>query len=210
LGYPTSVFSPSARSNGQTIDASHVNDVQTELTAIENALLGTITHSVNVSGASTLATLQAAASTFTVRPVTPPPHAALVFLESTATIGSSGASTLAFTGQAILTNSSAHSTGTNPERLTPQSTGLYQFAAQVGFSPTTGALPSFVLRDSSGANIASARQLGSSRETFVQCMGYKRFDVLGGYMTCVLSPEGFSTLSISTAFNVTWFAMHKL
>jgi hypothetical protein len=78
VGYPTSVFSPSARSNGLTIDASHVNDVQTELTAIENALLGTITHSLNVSGASTLATLQAGASTFTVRPVEPPPHAAVV------------------------------------------------------------------------------------------------------------------------------------
>ena len=57
MGYPTSVFSPAARSNGQVIDASHINDLQTEVTAIENAVLGTITHSINISGASTLASL---------------------------------------------------------------------------------------------------------------------------------------------------------
>lgn len=57
MGYPTGVFNPSARSNGQSIDASHINDLQNELNAIETALLGTITHSLNVSGASTLASL---------------------------------------------------------------------------------------------------------------------------------------------------------
>jgi hypothetical protein len=149
VGYPTGVFSPSARTNGQTIDAAHVNDVQTEIAAVETALLGTITHSVNVSGnstlaklsagASTLATLQCAGSTFSVRPVEPPPDAARVYLDSTVTIGSSGASTLAFTGQDFLTNSSIHSTGTNPSRLIPQSTGLYQFVGQVTAELSSGA-----------------------------------------------------------------------
>lgn len=62
--YPTATFAPSAKSNGQTIDASHVNDLQDEVTAVESALRGTITHSLNVSGNSTLTNLQATNSTF--------------------------------------------------------------------------------------------------------------------------------------------------
>jgi hypothetical protein len=69
MGYPTTDFSPSARSNGQTIDASHIQDLQNEVSAVVSGLRGTITHALtlgsvlNVSGASTLATLQAGAST---------------------------------------------------------------------------------------------------------------------------------------------------
>ncbi len=210
MGYPTSVFSPSARSNGQTIDASHVNDVQTELTAVENALLGTITHSLNVSGASTLATLSAGASTFTVRPVTPPPHAAQVYLESSVTIGSSAQSTLAWNAQGFLTNSSIHSTTTNPERLTPQSTGLYRITAQVGHTPTTLASMAAILRDSSGGFFAIARVPTSSLVNFTQVSGYKRFDVLGGYVVVTISPEGFSTLSLSSGSSASWAVMEKL
>lgn len=36
--YPGSIFAPAARSNGQTIDASHINDVQDEITAIEGGI----------------------------------------------------------------------------------------------------------------------------------------------------------------------------
>lgn len=241
--YPTGVFSPSARSNGQSIDASHMNDVQGELTAIENALLGTITHSLNVSGASTLATLQAgnstlsalqaakstivdlqatnstlanaqiANSTFSVRPVEPPPHAALVFLDSTKTLGSSALSTLSWTAQAVLTNSSAHSTGTNPERLTPQSTGLYQFAAQLYFGAITSQRAVRLL-DSTGDQIAQQTFGPSgavSQDVRINVTGYKRFDALGGYVTCVaVSTAGPSTLSISTGVGESWFAMVKL
>ena len=64
--YPTSVFSPSARSNGQVIDASHVNDLQGEVTAIEGGLLNGTARlnssnstlaNLSVTGGSTLATL---------------------------------------------------------------------------------------------------------------------------------------------------------
>lgn len=210
MGYPTGVFSPAARSNGQSIDASHVNDLQTEVAALETALLGTITHSLNVSGASTLATLQAAASTFSVRPVTPPPDAALVFLDSTVTLGSSNASTLAWTAQSILTNSSAHSTAVNPERLTPQSTGLYQFVGQVTAEPTTGAVMALFLRDSSAAVVGAVRTLVSSVATRLQVVGYKQFDAVGGYVALSVEPGGHSTLSLSSGIGQTWFAMHKL
>lgn len=39
MGYPTSVFSPTTKNNGDTIQASHINDLQTEITAIETAAL---------------------------------------------------------------------------------------------------------------------------------------------------------------------------
>jgi hypothetical protein len=72
--YPTSIYSPASKSAGQTIQASHINDVDAELTAIEGGILnGTArlnsSHStvaaLSVTGGSTLATLQAGASTVT-------------------------------------------------------------------------------------------------------------------------------------------------
>lgn len=70
--FPTSVFSPSARSNGQVIDASHVNDLQGEVTAIEdgfrnataplNSSRSTLA-SLSVTGNSTVAALNAGNST---------------------------------------------------------------------------------------------------------------------------------------------------
>lgn len=64
--FPASVFSPASRSNGQTIDASHVNDLQAEVTAIEDGYLSgsarlNSSHStlaaLSVAGGSTLASL---------------------------------------------------------------------------------------------------------------------------------------------------------
>ena len=79
--YPGGVFSPAAKSNGQTIQAAHVSDLDSEVAAIENALLNGLAHSLTVStggitvstgglrvgGASTIAgTLQVTGdSTFT-------------------------------------------------------------------------------------------------------------------------------------------------
>ena len=62
--YPTAVVSFPSRSNGQTIDASHINNLQDEVTAIESGLLtGTApltcsnasVNTLQVSGASTFA-----------------------------------------------------------------------------------------------------------------------------------------------------------
>lgn len=64
--FPTSVFAPANRSNGQTIDASHMNGVQDEIVAIEdgyrnataplNSSNSTIVN-LSVTGGSTLANL---------------------------------------------------------------------------------------------------------------------------------------------------------
>ena len=210
MGYPTSVFSPAARSNGQTIDASHVNDLQTEVTAIENELLGTITGSLNVSGASTLATLQAAGSTFSVRPVTPPPDAVKVYLESTVTIGSSASSTIAWTAEDFKINSSLHSTATNPARLIPQSTGLYQFVGHVTFALNSSGTRQVVLRDSSNAAFAQGQVSSQANAPIVWVQGYKRFDVTGGYVVVEVALGGASTMSLDSGLSQTQMTMVKL
>lgn len=211
MAYPSGVFSPSARSNGQNIDASHINDLQTEVTAIETALLGTITHSLNVSGASTLATVQAGASTFTVRPVEPPPHAVKVFLAAAQEFGSSNLSTIAWTEQAFLTNSSAHSTASNAERLIPQSTGLYQFVGQIVFSQNGTGTREVVLRDSS--NTALYQYTHPSTSTgVITCpvVAYKRYDAVGGYVALSVGVTGASTLSAGAGLALTQLTMVKL
>lgn len=203
MGYPTSVFNPAVRSNGQTIDAAHVNDLQTEVTALETALLGTITHSVNVTGAST----------FAVRPVTPPPDAVRVFLQSTAAVGSSAASTLVWESQSYLTNSSLHSTAANPERLTPQSTGIYQVTAQITVAGAASATNTvqIAIDDSSNESIARHNDAASTNPSVTyRATGYKRFDVLGGYVKLRWASGGLSTHSLSSGTENTWFAMHKL
>jgi hypothetical protein len=62
--FPGGVFSPTTKSNGQVVDASHINDLQSEITAIEDGYRNA-TAPLNSSG-STLATLSVAGgSTFT-------------------------------------------------------------------------------------------------------------------------------------------------
>jgi hypothetical protein len=59
--YPTSVKAFSTRNTGDAINASHVNDLQDEVTAIENALINGIAHNVSITG--TLATTGLISST---------------------------------------------------------------------------------------------------------------------------------------------------
>ena len=203
--FPTSPWSPPVRSAGNTIDASFFNDPNDEINAIEAGYLNG-TARLNSSG-STVATLQAGASTFSVRPVEPPPNAVKVFRQSTVTLGSSAESTISFTEQEFRTNSSMHSTGTNPERLTPQSTGIYLIAAQLVVLSTEAGHRGAAIRDSSASLVASAQVTASSRANSIHVTGLKQFDALGGYVVCVAEAVGASTNSLSTQ---SWFAMYKL
>ena len=234
--YPDSVksFTTKLDGAGNTINAAYVNDLQDEVTAIEGGLLngtarlqssnasvarlsvtnGSTLNTLQVGGGSTFAgTLSVAGgSTFTIRPVAPPPDCALVFLQSTVTIGSSALSTVSWNEQSILTNSSAHSTTTNPARLTPQSTGVYRFGAQIGFAAVS-AQRRVRIQDSTGDLVAEQTLPASaaSNDVNLQAMGIKRFDALGGYCVCVaVSSAGPSTLSLSTGAGVSWFLMEKL
>ena len=233
--FPTSVktFTTKNDGPGNNINAAHINDLQDEVNAIEAGYLngtarlnaaGSTLASLSVTGNSTVAALNAGASTlaslqvsgnssFATRPVFTPPDAALVFLESTGALGSSAASTFAFTNQAILTNSSVHSTATNPERLTPQSTGIYQFGLGVTLNaPSAASTLNISIRDSSNTVIAG-RQLAVAVGSVTQfsISGIKRFDALGGYAVTQFSNQaGGSTFSASSGVGGTWFSLVKL
>lgn len=200
--FPDSVFAPANRSNGQTIDASHVNGVQDEIVAIEAGYInGTArlnSSNLNVTGASTFAN----------RPVEPPPHIAVVYRETTQALGSSVNSTIVWNAQNIVTNSSMHSTTTNPERLTPQSTGVYQIVGSlVTLSPSSGSRDLQVF-DSSVALVGRWR-MSNSTVAGIQVICFKRFDVLGGYVTLSLDTDG-STHSVSAGLGNTFFSLQKL
>ena len=211
MAYPTGVFNPATRSNGQTIDAGHVNDLQTEVTAIETALLGTIGHSMNVSGASTLTTLSVSGgSTFAVRPVMPPPALVKVTVASSVTIASSALSTIAWTVQAIVTNSSLHESTTNPTRLTPDSTGVWEVVAQLGTNSPSSGMRAVKIQDSSGSQYAATRITNSTQNLRLQAVALKNFDVTGGYFTIVFETDAGSTHSLEPGIAETWASLRKL
>lgn len=206
--YPGSVISFTVKTAGQNIDPAHINDAQSEIEAIEAGLLNG-TARLN-SSASTLASLSVSGnSTFANRPIAPPPDAVQVVATSTGTWGSSQFSTLSWLAQEFATNSSLHSTATNPERLTPQSTGLYKFTAQVLVASPSSLVRGLGVLDSSGLAIGYSRTANSTN-LVLNVSGYKRFDVVGGYLTCRVEGDGATTNSFSTGLSGTWFAMHKL
>ena len=209
--FPGSVKSFTTKNSGDVIQAAHVNDLQDEVNAIEAGYINA-TAPLN-SSRSTVATLSVlGASTFAARPTMPPPDAVRVTFGSTQTI-SSAASTLAWRSQDYITNSSMHSTGTNPERLTPQSTGLYMINAGVLTSSNSTGYRQLAIFDSSAGVIgrvlhyALTSPAGSDVGIFFQVSGVKRFDVLGGFVTIYFENSAASTLSLLTE---SWCAMHKL
>lgn len=199
--FPNSVFAPVTRSNGQTIDAAHVNDLQDEIVAIEAGYRNG-TAPLNSSG-----------STFALRPVMPPPDAALV---GSTVVGLTLNTTLAiaWTHQIALTNSSIHSTSVTPERLTPQSTGIYAVACHVAFSgvfaASTGGARLRIL-DSSGIDIVRGTVSGGggSFEPSVSVAGLKRFDSLSAtpWVRAEIIVTDSSTQSLST---ISAFSLQKL
>lgn len=226
------------KTDGVSVNAAvDINDLQNEVNAIEDGYLNgsarlnssNSTHTaLSVTGGSTLATLQVTgassfatlnvtgASSFAVHPVMGPPEAAVVFLQDAYDPGSSAASTLSWKAEHLITNSSAHSTASNSERLIPQSTGLHQFTLQVRYTgqPATSVFGRLTIQDSSNSAIAQVQQIVSSAgaPNIFQVMGYKRYDAIGGFATVVLTNAGpgASTLSVSTGYGVTWFSMVKL
>lgn len=202
--YPTSVKSFTTKNTNDVIQAAHMNDVQDEVNAIEagivNGTARVVSSGLSVTGGST----------FAVRPFAPPPDAALVFRNSTYAVASSANSTISWTDQVILTNSSMHSTGTNPERLTPQSTGLYLITAQIGLeSASSGVVYGARLVDSSGAYVGQ-QLFGSTGTLHYNLSGLKRFDALGGYVTLQFTNPQTSSASLSSGLQETWFSLTKL
>ena len=201
--FPDSVFAPANRSNGQTIDASHVNGVQDEIVAIEGGIING-TARVNSSVLNVTA-----GSTFAVRPVEPPPHAARVALASTVAVGDGVSTVVTWATGDYLTNSSMFSTPSSV--ITPQSTGIWQATAQVAFSANSTGDRAVHIIDSTGTLIGRMQTHASSHSaspTVLNVSATKRFDVLGGSMKVQVYQASASTLSVIIADS--FFELRKL
>ncbi len=242
MGYPTGVYAPATKVNGQVIQPAFFNDPEAEIVAVENALLNGLPHgltistgglavstgSVNIGGPSSLATLQVnGASTFSsavafngaVTFSTGVTFSTLVTFHPAQTIGSPDLTVLTgstsqfangssggvmWPTQTVLTNSSAHSTATDPDRLAPQSTGAYQLQVTIAMAapfadPSTGTID-LIIKDSSGGRVDFNRVNGSAggRAPSITGFGIKRFDTVGStnYLRVVLTQRGGSTASL--------------
>ena len=206
--YPGSVKTFTTRNAGDTIQPSHVNDLQDEINAIESGLLNG-TAPLTSSNASVQTLTVASSASFAIRPVMPRPEAVKVFAVSSQAFASSQFSTIAWGGQEYLVNSSMHSTASNPERLIPQSTGLYLVAAQLLIPSPSSGVKGVGILDSSGVAVAYQRSAVSTNSV-LNVTGLKYFDALGGYVTCRFEGDGASTNSLSTGSAGSWFALTKL
>ena len=106
-----------------------------------------------------------------------------------------------------------HSTGTNPERLIPQATGVYRVAAQLSVSENSTGFRQVIIRDSSGSQVAAQTQPANAvagNGSLLQAVGLKRFDVVGGYVVLDFVNSGASTLSLGAGIGNSWFSLEKL
>lgn len=140
--YPTSVIAFATRSNGQTIDASHVNGLQDEVTALEDGLLNATarlnssnsTHvNLSVTGGSTVVTLSVTgASTFAgVIAYTAQPCCACLHASSQTL--STGTEVKVTFDTELFDIGGLHSTTTNPTRFTLPTSGIYSLEGAASF-----------------------------------------------------------------------------
>ena len=109
-----------------------------------------------------------------------------------------------------ISNSSMHSTASNPERLTPQSTGVYRFTANVSWGAARGAFTRVIIHDSSGGVIAWSQDGSTSGTEHGQfASAIKRFDALGGWARVVVRAQD-TTNSMANNNNEQQFSMVKL
>ena len=147
--FPTAVKSFTTKVPSQTIASAHVNDIQDEVTAIEDGLLNGTAHfqssnstlaNLTVSGGSTLATLQVTGnSTINELFVTKEPPFALVTQTAAVQVASATFTAVSFNTQTFLSTSTMHSTAANPTRLMPASSGVYQIQGSVAWTDGTTA-----------------------------------------------------------------------
>ena len=116
-----------------------------------------------------------------------------------------------WTAQNFITNSSMHSTGTNPERLTPQSTGVYRIDAQIVYGNGFSTNAQFIIEDSSGGRVShTVCNHAASVEHTLHTSVMKRFDAVGGWVRVVARYDSASTSSIQGGVGRSFFSMVKL
>lgn len=155
-------FTSKSDGAGNKIFASHVNDLQDEVNAIEDGLLNA-SASLNVGHVAATALAVSAGSTLTTLNVTggstlndlyvtvSPPHAS-VFRGSTVTLANNTTVGISFDSQRKVAPASMHSTASNSSRLVAPSSGVYHITGHVnyaGFSSIGVRISLIVLNDNS-------------------------------------------------------------
>lgn len=204
--FPTSVFAPASKSAGSVIQPAHVNDLQDEVVAIEAGYInGTAplnSSNLNVTGTSTFAN----------RPIMPPPDCVRLGIDDPFQFAITSTASPSWTRNELITNSSMHSTTTNPTLVIPQSTGVYLCLATIYFRSATGHSQFVSIEDSSGGFVAHVESDSTPNIKSVHAAGLKRIDTLSGstqWFRVVVYSNG-STNSLSTLVGYTQFEVIKL
>lgn len=237
MGYPTSVQTFTTKQDGVDYpQASHINLPQTEITAIEDALLNGFAHaltistggltvstgSVNVSGPSSVNTLQVnGASTF-VGAVTFSTvvtfHASQAFAGTRTPMcrvtGSanqavaSGALTGLSWDTETYDSTGIHSTSANSSRLALTSSGLWMIGVQVDLNASSGAGSRVVqLRLNDTTTIGEQTQGPAVDAAIVQCHAPYLATSTTDYVTALVFQASGSTGSVTSS---SFFYAHRV
>jgi hypothetical protein len=212
--YPGSVKTFATRSAGQTIDASHVNDLQDEVNAIENGLLNggapinssriTAT-ALSVSAGSTLTTLTATGIvTGSAQP------RCRLYNVGAQTIGNASLTPLTWDSEEYDVGG-MHSTASNPSRITVPAggDGLYLLIANVAFAAnSTGGRDALLLKNSSQIAYHRVHTVDANIATF-QVMAMTQA-VAGDFFVADVIQSCSSNLATSTGNEIHWFSAAKL
>lgn len=225
--YPGAVktFTAKADGAGNKINAEHINALQDEVTAIEDGLLnGTAplnssritAPALVVSAGSTLQTLQVAGASTFVGPLSlPAADAVRLSLAATQQIASNSTTAVVWTTQDVVTNSSMHSTTTDPTQVKFQSTGVYWCQAIVSWDAANSTVYQVSVEDSSGALVGFGSLTGVSTGTVagvtLNAPGIKYVDTVGStpFVRVVIRAIG-STSRLDATAGRTVFTVVKL
>ena len=170
--FPTSVFAPATKNTGDVVQASHINQLQDEVTAIEDGYLNG-TARLN-AGASTVATLSvtgastfAGTAVFTLPPTLPRWPVCKVTHDAVQQIADN-----AFTGLSWNTNvvdsTGMHSTAVNSSRITLNSSGLWSVGVQTAWLGNTTPTHETRIHVNDDYVVAQASAAAFSLDPFVQ------------------------------------------
>lgn len=236
--YPGAVktFTTKVDGTGNKIFAAHINDLQDEVHAIEDGILngtapvtssnmtaaslvvtGTSTLAAVTAGASTLASLQVSGgSTFAGAVVMPPPDSVRLELAASLAVANNSTTAVAWTTRIYATNSSMHSTASNPSQVTFQSTGLFDCAATISWNACNSTNYIIKVEDSSGGVVGFGSMANSGSTSVgagltIVARGLKYVDALAGspWVRVVVRAIG-STNSLDNTAGQTSFTVTQL
>jgi hypothetical protein len=209
--FPTSAKTFTSKSNGQVIDAAHVQDLQDEVAAIEDGYLNG-TARLN-AGASTLASLVVTGNLTVNGTASIASPSARVFNSSNTQITAATLTAINWTSQKWIT-SGMHSTGTNPSRLIPTSSGVYNIIGSLSFdgNAAAGLCAAFIRIDGS-TYVATQSQAFSTvggEINVATVSALYRFASTTQYAELVAYRAGANSTIVASGELYPWFSMVKV